>query len=299
MAWKKRIVFYQAIFLMKKSYFTILALCSLTFQEPQQKEALKGMILAEKAFAQTSIDKNTQTAFLTFLAPEAVVFEKGMPINGLSKWKSIDYKGVLKWQPNWAGMAISADMGYSIGNWQAYPSKEATQASASGSFISLWKKQPTGDWRVLADIGVVYPSKPSDKLEERYSTFKPLDIKNLTTQTERFAFMKDHFYWKNTKTALNPFEPHLSEKVIIFRNNTQPLIGKTLSNTFLQKNFDKNLIYTGLKTLVSNAGDMACIYGTISGKNKAGKVVVGSYLRIWQQEAKDIWKIVVDVETTE
>jgi hypothetical protein len=50
------------------------------------------------------------------------------------------------------------------------------------------------------------------------------------------------------------------------------------------------LVYTGLKAVSSQAGDLVCVYGVISGKGKTGE-----YVRIWKQESKDVWKIVVEM----
>jgi nuclear transport factor 2 (NTF2) superfamily protein len=107
---------------------------------------------------------------------------------------------------------------------------------------------------------------------------------------ERMVFMNDHFYWKNAKNSLNPFEPHLAQNVRIYRRNLKPIIGKENAKVFLKKTYDKNLVYTGLKAISSNAGDLVCVYGVISGAGKSG-----TYLRIYKQETKDVWKIVVEM----
>jgi ketosteroid isomerase-like protein len=257
-------------------------------QSLKQEDALKKMIESEKAFAQTSIDKGTKNAFLTFLGLDAVVFENGMPINGLEKWhKTNDLKEVFTWQPSLAEIATDSDLGYTTGSWQIHPKNAKEKAIAFGSFITIWKKQTDSTWKVVADIGVNHKELLEDKssILKNYPIFKPSELKNNAT----FVFMNDHFYWKNAKTSPNPFEPHLAQNVRIYRNGQFPIIGKEAANSFLKKSFDKTLIYTGLQTITSTSGDLACVYGTISG-NKTG-----SYLRIWRQEAKGVWKIAVEV----
>ncbi|MDI9871816.1 hypothetical protein [Flectobacillus roseus] len=278
---------------MRFTFFICLLLTAFRFQDTLPKEAITQMIATEKAFAKMALDKNTPAAFLYFLAPDGVVFEKGMPQNGLEVWKNKKPQGLLQWQPIYAGMALSGDLGYSIGNWQASANEQAP-ASATGTFVTLWQKQNTGDWRVRADIGVAHKANSKQVLKERIGTFKP--INNAVIQAERFVFMKDFYYWKNAKTALNPHEPHLSENILLIRDNFLPIEGKTNAIAFLQKNYQKKLIYTGLKTIVSQATDFACVYGSISGK-ATDKDIKGSFLRVWQQESNNTWKIVVDVET--
>ncbi len=283
---------------MKKSIIS-LAVCSISFvafQEISPKESFKTMVETEKAFAQMAKDKSVKEAFLQHLASEAVVFEKGQAVNAVNHWQNTPFLEQLTWQPTWAGIANSGELGYTAGNWQSYNQQKQT---ATGSFVTLWKKIDK-NWKVLADIGVTHPASVTNTpLQERYNAYKPDITKNLKNQAEKFVFMKDHFYWKNAKTSPNAFEANLSEQAVLFRNNTKPIEGKKASVAYLTKNYDTKWIYTGLKVVVSEAGDLACIYGMISGKDAKGKSIVGSYLRLWQQEAKNEWRITVDIETVE
>ncbi len=261
-------------------------------QDVKQEEALQKMLESEKAFAQTSIDKGTKNAFLAFLGKDAIVFEKGMPINGLEKWQNIDFQQVLTWQPNFAEISGAADLGYTAGNWQIHDKTADGKSFGFGTFVTLWKKQSDDTWKVAADIGVGHAdnASKSTQIVKNYPVFKPADLKNPATLAERFVFMQDHFFWKNAKTALNPFEPHLSQNVRIYRNSQLPIVGKDAAGSFLKKSYDKKLIYTGLKAIASASGDLVCVYGTVSGKGTSG-----SYLRMWRQEAKGIWKITLEI----
>jgi|GEM_PF-3625009 len=263
-------------------------------QEPVQKENLQQLIATEKAFAQVSVDQGTKTAFLNFLSKESIVFGKLMPTNGLEYWQNIDTKsqGVITWQPLIAEIAGSSDLGYTISNVQFQINTAEGKPSRFGSFVTLWKKQADNSWKVFTNMGVLYNEAlvNSVAITEIYPTFKPSELKNRMVLAERMVFMNDHFYWKNAKSALNPFEPHLAQNVRLYRKNLKPIIGKENANFFLKKTYDKNLVYTGLKAISSNAGDLVCVYGVISGVGKSG-----SYLRVYKQEAKDVWKIVIEM----
>lgn len=259
-------------------------------QDVKQKEALQKVIETEKAFAQMSIDKGTKNAFLDFLTKESIVFEKGIPVNGLEQWQKTDFKGVITWQPTFAEIAGSMDIAYTVGNWQFHNESATDKPVSFGSFMTLWKKQADNSWKVAVDAGVSHPETSAENIIELYPTFKPTELKNQMVLAERMVFMNDHFYWKNAKSSLNPFEPHLSQNVRIYRKNQKPITGKELAKAFLKKSYDKNIVYTGLKAISSNAGDLVCIYGVISGAGKSG-----NYVRIWKQETKDSWKIVVEM----
>ncbi len=261
-------------------------------QDPKQKESLQKLIETEKAFAQASIDKGTKNAFLEFLNKESIVFDKSMSVNGLEYWQNVDFKGVNTWQPIQAEIAGSSDLGYTLGSFQFHNNTAEEKPSAFGSFVTLWKKQADNTWKVAVDMIVSHDEviNSNQNVTENYPIFKPSELKNQVVLAERMVFMNDHFYWKNAKTSLNPFEPHLSQNIRVYRKNLKPIIGKENAKVFLKKTYDKNLVYTGLKAISSNAGDLVCVYGVISGAGKSG-----TYLRIWKQEAKDSWKMVVEM----
>jgi ketosteroid isomerase-like protein len=283
----------------KKFIFGLLLMPTFIFaQTESQKSALKKMIETEKSFAQTSLEKGTKNAFLEFFGKDAIVFDnKSTAVNGLEYWQNLDFKKLLTWQPTFAEIAVSEELGYTVGNSQV---RNLTTAGSSveekpityGSFFTLWKKQPDGTWKVAFDFGINHAqiSAVTPAVRESYATFKPNELKNTATLAERMVFMNDFFYWKNAKTSLNPFEPHLSQDIKLFRNNMLPIVGREAAKNYLKKTHDKAIVYTGLKAISSQAGDLVCVYGVISGKGKTGE-----YVRMWKQESKDVWKIVVEM----
>jgi ketosteroid isomerase-like protein len=248
-------------------------------QTESQKLALKKMIETEKTFAQNSLDKGTKNAFLEFLSKDAIVFDKGTAVNGLEYWQKLDFKNLL----------TLGD--FQLHNLTAAGSPGEDKPLSHGSFFTLWKKQTDGNWKVALDFGVNHPEIPAvaPSIRESYATFKPYELKNTSVLAERMVFMNDFFYWKNAKTSLNPFEPHLSQDIKLYRNNLLPIVGREAAKNYLKKTYDKAIVYTGLKAIPSQAGDMVCVYGVISGKKN------GEYVRIWKQESKDVWKIVVEM----
>ncbi len=272
--------------------FFLLFSISIFAQDPKQKENLQKIIETEKAFAQASIDKGTKNAFLEFLSKESIIFDKSTPVNGLEYWQKLDFKGVITWQPIIAEIAGSSDLGYTVGNYQFHNTTAEEKPSSFGSFVTLWKKQADNSWKVAIDMGIPHDEviENTANIREIYPVFKPYELKNQMVLAERMVFMKDHFYWKNAKSSLNPFESHLAQNIRIYRKNFKPIIGKENAKVFLKKMYDKNLVYTGLKAISSSAGDFVCVYGVISGRGKSG-----TYLRIYKQEAKDAWKIMVEM----
>jgi ketosteroid isomerase-like protein len=115
------------------------------------------MVAAERAFAADAVTRTTREAFLAALAPDAVVFDPG-PAEGQRVWSARPAnKHRLEWAPAMAEIAGSGDLGYTVGPWRFTP-EGAAAPTAQGWFITVWRKQPDGRWRVLIDHGMDAPT---------------------------------------------------------------------------------------------------------------------------------------------
>src|ERR1043165_1574671 len=87
----------------------------------QGQSALQEMVKTEQAFSKMAEEKNGPEAFMAFIADDGLLFRPGA-VNG-KKWMlehpapppPPDKKPLLAWQPNFAGMAASGDMGFTTG----------------------------------------------------------------------------------------------------------------------------------------------------------------------------------------
>jgi len=69
-----------------------------------------------------------------------------------ANWKPEEYR--LTWTPTDAVMSPQGDMGYTWGHFEGR-SKDAhgNPVLTSGRYISIWRKQPDGAWKVVLDAG--------------------------------------------------------------------------------------------------------------------------------------------------
>ena len=61
----------------------------------------------------------------------------------------------LLWYPTHSQTADSGDLGYTTGPWTFRSADGKTEAF--GTFLSVWRKQPDGVWRVVVDCGISHP----------------------------------------------------------------------------------------------------------------------------------------------
>jgi ketosteroid isomerase-like protein len=67
----------------------------------------------------------------------------------------------LAWKPNRAVVARSADLGYTLGTYEARgPDASGQVVTRYGKYCSIWKKQTDGTWKWVVDVGTPSPGPP-------------------------------------------------------------------------------------------------------------------------------------------
>lgn len=118
------------------------------------------LISADSAFAALSVAAGAKAAFLAFAADDAVSFGGGAQMSEGPEAIAAGFDGfpngaVLDWWPVGAEIAQSGDLGCTVG--------EATIASLHhySKYITIWKRQPDGSWKFVADGGNARPASPA------------------------------------------------------------------------------------------------------------------------------------------
>ena len=78
-----------------------------------------------------------------------------------ANWSARDYQ--LTWTPTDAMMGPSGDMGYTWGHYEGR-SKDANgnPVLTGGRYITMWRKEPDGSWKVVLDAGANDPPEAGD-----------------------------------------------------------------------------------------------------------------------------------------
>ncbi len=116
----------------------------------------------EGRFAQ-AVAKGGGKAFAEWFADDAVALNNGRaPVLGRTavardaQWKPADYQ--LTWVPEGAQMGPSNDMGFTWGHYEGHSRDKAGQpVVTSGRYITVWRKQPNGQWKVVLDASADEP----------------------------------------------------------------------------------------------------------------------------------------------
>ena len=107
-------------------------------------------------------------AFADWFAEDGVALGNGTaPLVGKvaivksANWSPKAYQ--LTWTPTDAMMGPSGDMGYTWGHFDGH-SKDmnGNPVTTSGRYMTIWRKEPNGQWKVVLDAGANEPPSAGD-----------------------------------------------------------------------------------------------------------------------------------------
>ncbi len=263
---------------------------------------LRSLVEAERGFARASIDKGTRAAFIENLADDSILF-RPRPVAG-KKWME-EHKatpGVLTWQPLFADVSSAGEMGYTTGPWEYREKSLEDQPVAHGQFVTVWKRQTNGAWKVAVDLGTSNPkpSEPAPEVTSPAGNQGKKKQKDLGTDTEagRVALVKlENDFSKHlaAKTTVDAFLSYLAADVRLFRTGAFPAVGREAARAMLAAK-PGLLTWQPTKAEVSRSGDLGYSYGSYELKASDGKQAEsGNYLRIWKRQPDGKWKVVLDL----
>jgi ketosteroid isomerase-like protein len=288
---------------MKKRFLLSLILISVsTMAAAQQMDqaALTTLVEAERGFCKASVANGIRDAFIANLADDATLF-RPHAVAG-KKWMTEQpaRPGLLTWEPIFADVSVTGDLGYTTGPWEFRKDGPADKEVAHGNYITIWKKQSGGVWKAVLDTGISNPPPTSKPAGLQTSAMRAKDaakIDKVDVQSERAVLInRDREFSKSTaeRGIVNAYDSYLSDDARVYRDNLFPLMGKRAAHEHLLA-LKGELTWQPAKADVSSAGDLGYTFGTAQLKGAdAGKSDYSNYVRIWKKQA-GLWKVVVDV----
>ena len=263
--------------------------------------ALATLVETEKEFSGVSASKGTREAFLAYLDEEAIIFRPG-PVAG-RKWME-DHSakpGILTWEPIFADIAKSDDLGYTTGPWEFRKLSLSEEPAAYGHYITLWRKPRFGSWKVVLDVGIQHPAYPSKDVTltwptEQFSGGKTLRKTDVSAEEASLLKVDEGFSKQIAKKGIyRSYSELLADDPRFYRMDIFPIIGKSAVVNFLKE--EKGAWqFLPEKASVSGGCDLGYTYGSYKlMKTPGGAEEPGYYVRIWQKGKKGQWKIVLDV----
>jgi len=263
---------------------------------------LNSLIRAERAFAALVYDRGVRGAFLANLAENSVVFNP-LPVNGARYYEEQEARpALLEWEPAFADISRAGRMGYTTGPWQFRADSTDADPSVFGHYVSVWRRPPGGEWKVVLDIGVAHARPdsaavkltwPSEATEGKVQVVVDYEAaQNALMEMDRKlseASMVDGF----TEALLAAS----SDDLRLYRAGAFPALGKEAARNLLA-DFNGFLKWEPEAGSVARSGDLGYTYGTAEWRAVADDPEPQkrlSYVRIWKKGEYDRWEVVLDI----
>jgi hypothetical protein len=157
--------------------------------------------------------------------------------------------------------------------------------------VSVWRKQPGGEWRLFLDLGISSPNAPP--VASAAAAFRPvpsLGTPPAAKQSESDLLNADRNFAQVAATSGTraAIERSIADSARVYRNGIEPAFGR---NAVLDLFRNPALTYwMPINGGVARSGDLGYTYGTYESANERG-----NYVRIWGRGTGGDWKIVLDI----
>src|SRR5262249_32263229 len=122
-----------------RALYLLLLTCVFVVPSVAQSD-LDKMVGTERAFAKMAADSGTKSAFLKYMAPDAVVFDPDKASANAVWSAKEESKDLLSWAPNYADISSNGLLGYTTGNWE-YRANDKAEPTGFGEFFTIWLRR--------------------------------------------------------------------------------------------------------------------------------------------------------------
>lgn len=275
----------------------VAALFVTAFVMPQDEitPALTALADAERAFAKAASEKGIRDSFLEFFAEDALAL-----VPEPASWKErlrsrpavpfADHE--LLWEPRVGDIAASGELGWLTGP-STFTNKKANGQPQYGNYLSVWRKQADGSWKVFLDIGsdsaAPVPFAPGFNRYAFGPRYAGKDGKAAATAS---LLARDRAL--NARLARDApsasYATFLARLARLHRNGMAAVIGRDAGTQWLAANVPSLNASTG-SAESARSGDLGYSYGTCVTMDSPRK---GSYVRLWSRTMEGEWLIVTE-----
>jgi len=193
---------------------------------------------------------------------------------------------LLTWEPRYAEMASSVDLGYTTGPWEYFPDKDTETPTAFGDYFSIWQHSASGGWELMLDLGISREqAEPASGLETYVATIGR-DVRSFSVRDVRE--IDSVFADQVRRAGFGFYDSVATRDVRLLRDNTLRIVGKDT----LQKVNLPTYRSTATGAAVSEPGDLGYVYGVAAGNVRGadGRFVPGEggFVRIWRRVGNEM-----------
>lgn len=132
--------------------------------KPNGAGAAEAIRNADIAFARATAERGVE-GWVSFFADSGVQVIPGRNVVGRAAIRELmapslgDTTRTLTWRPVSVEVSPGGNLGYTIGRWDRTARVKDGTVTTHGSYVTIWRKQGDGSWKVVLDIGNSDPAK--------------------------------------------------------------------------------------------------------------------------------------------
>ncbi len=256
-------------------------------------QALHTLLQMDERFAAQALETGWKTAFLEYLAPGAIGFERGQAGPAHEQVRKAPDPPPdlhLTWQPRLGDIAASGELGYVAGPLQAIQGSPNGGRVRHSTYLSIWRRHQDGVFRVALNIGTSTPAAPAFPGEFTRAPHENRFTGDYDERTPPLAVADGVMNSAlRSSTQARAYRGRLADGARLHRPNVQPLVGETSILRWLESQPRWSATETRYAES-ARSGDLGYTIGTytIGGRS-------GYYVRVWVRERTGQWQIAVDV----
>ena len=272
-----------------KSFGLLLAFAAAACAHQPPMDAPASLAAAETAFAAHSMREDMRAAFLANFADDGVFVRSGWIVSNDWLRNRPAPAIALDWRAQYVEVAHSGELGLSTGPTKITSKTDPAAAPSYGQYVSIWRREGAGPWKVAVDLGISHP-EPSlwkEPLEARAA--HPV----VAAPGEAIAGAEARFARVASQLgARASYDAHGARDLRHYRSGHAP--AKSLAVALAAGAVgNERLEWTVECVETARSGEFGYARGRYSAVG-APQAVLGWFMRVWRLE-RDGWRIVLDV----
>ena len=265
------------------------------------------LIAAERAFAALSMASGVRSAFLAYLADDAVLF---IPRASLGRpfFEQQPASGSrLEWAPIYAEVSAAGDLGFTTGPYEARANPAVDSVTAYGNFVSVWKRNlATDGWKVALDLGTTNDRPPAARrlraargamVRSRMAAAQAADTGATSGIGDRALGPLGADSLFSARAAMDGTADAVmaigASDLRLHREDREPIVGREAAAAVLRRAGERFAWYPSVG-VEAQAADLGYTYGTYGGA-APGAPEQGAYVRVWRRGADGRWRLALDI----
>jgi ketosteroid isomerase-like protein len=140
------------------AFIVILTITISSCNNKKQIDDSKVLTDTDRFYSLLSAEKGMNASFLEMFDSAGVMLRANQqPIEGIESIRALlmsenDSSFILTWEPRFAKIAASGELGYTYGTYQI-KDKATDSITGVGKYATIWIKQSDGKWKAILDTG--------------------------------------------------------------------------------------------------------------------------------------------------